>query len=140
MSLKQWDFITRFLHLGLAITVTAQIALSLIMHVPKPGREISWFAHTAFTWHMYVGVAAFFIVLVHWFWTAMVRSKVAMPHFFPWNQGSRQAVIQDIVGLGTLKLPKGGPRAGLPGLIHGLGFISVTFTEKLLWFCMLACN
>jgi cytochrome b561 len=122
-----WDLPTRLLHLGLALAVTAQLALSLVM--PAPG--VHHHRHTplqadSFEIHEWVGMATLGIVLAHWLWTAFARESVGLSRLFPWRSRARREVYSDLRGLGSRQLPHGGPRGGLPGLVHGLGLLAVS--------------
>lgn len=124
-GLKKWDRGTAWLHLGMALTVTTQLMLSLVMQTPKPDHA-NGLSQLFFTMHMWVGMAAFLIVLFHWFWVYFYNERHVMQHLFPWTASGFRNIMQDLRGLKNKQLPPGGPREGLPGFIHGLGFLAVT--------------
>lgn len=125
MTHDKWTVQTRWLHMGLALTVTLQLALSLIMEPPDE-KSASAVARAAFEAHEAVGVAAVIIVLVHWLWTLSSRADGGLVRLFPWNGAAWVEVKSDTVKLMNRHLPDGGARGGLPGFVHGLGFLAVT--------------
>ncbi len=131
IRLKHWDKKTSYLHFALALTVTLQIIIAYFMsHRP-----------TVFLLHEIDGWIIFFIVLFHWYFSYL--HKQITHHLLPWNKAGLLAIAQDLLGLIKMKLPKAGPRPGLPGLIHGLGLLAVTlmaFSGVVIFFCFLAGN
>ncbi len=115
IKLKYWDKSTSLLHLGLAITVTAQLLTSQLM-----SRNVA----NAFLFHEIFGLAAVCVVFLHWLWN--YSHKQNLRHLFPWNRTGLLAVAKDVKAIANRKLPPGGDRQGLAGLIHGLGFLAVT--------------
>lgn len=126
MDIRIWDKRTRLLHLGLSVTVTFQLFISLFMDLPKPEHVGSNGELLAFEFHEYAGMTAFAIVLLHWLWSAFHNGGEELRHLFPWNRQGRAEIGSEIRGLSQGKLPEGGPRGGLAGLVHGLGFLAVT--------------
>lgn len=121
----KWALPTRWLHLGLALTVSLQLMISLVMEPPDE-EHASALARAAFEAHEFVGIAAVLIVLAHWFWTIVAKGDAGLAHLFPWTGSAWAEVKTDISKLMNRELPDGGPRGGLPGLVHGLGFLAVT--------------
>jgi cytochrome b561 len=125
MAQDKWSVQTRWLHLGLAVTVTLQLAISLIMEPPDE-KDASAVAHAAFEAHEAVGIAAVVVVLAHWLWTLSSRADGGLARLFPWSGPAWQEVKADVAKLWSRRLPDGGARGGLPGLVHGLGFLAVS--------------
>ena len=125
MMQAKWSLPTRWLHIGLALTVSLQLLISLVMEPPDEEHATA-LARAAFEAHEAVGVTAVLIVLVHWLWSAMGKADGGLAHLFPWSGSAWTVVKADISGLMNRRLPDGGPRGGLPGLVHGLGFLAVT--------------
>ena len=121
-----WARQTRFLHFGLATTVTFQLFMSLAMEAPKAGRTRSAIESLSFEAHEWVGMAALAIVMAHWIWSLTARDNSNIRHLFPWGKKGLASVMQDLQGLMKMKLPEGGGRGGLPGFVHGLGFLAAT--------------
>jgi cytochrome b561 len=124
MLQSKWNGPALFLHGALAIGVTAQLILSLIM---GHGHH-TLLEKTAFFCHIYVGFTMLATVAAHWCWTFYDDIGIAgLPHLFPWGKQGRGAVFQDIKDLVCQrKLPTKGARPGLPGLVHGLGLLLIT--------------
>ncbi|MEO7558563.1 MAG: cytochrome b/b6 domain-containing protein [Gammaproteobacteria bacterium] len=123
---QQWDAGTRFLHLGLAITVSVQLLSSLILEMPKPSRPLTGFDALVFESHEWLGMTALAIVLLHWGWSLWANGGYGIRHLLPWNRAGRTGVMQDFTAIKKLDTPTGGPKAKLAGLIHGLGLLAVT--------------
>ena len=125
MVQSKWSLQTRWLHFGLAVTVSMQLALSLVMEPPIK-KSASALAHAAFEAHELVGIAAVLIVLAHWLWSLFSRGGVCLAHLFPWSGSAWAEVKADLRLLMDRQLPEGGSRGGLPGFVHGLGILAVT--------------
>ncbi|UCF90387.1 MAG: cytochrome b/b6 domain-containing protein [Desulfobacterales bacterium] len=96
MDTRIWDKRTKLLHLGLSITVTFQLFISLLMELPRPEHGGSGAGGLAFELHEYVGMTAFAIVLLHWLWSAWHNGGADLRHMFPWNRrGTRRGSIRN---------------------------------------------
>lgn len=126
MSANSWSLNTRFLHLGLVATVTAQLLISLVMVAPDHKGPL--LGKLAFEAHEVIGLAALGIVLMHWFWSIFSHADGGLRHLFPWQKKARQGVMHDIKTLIGGKFPAPGNKGGLVGFIHGLGLLAVTGT------------
>lgn len=124
-SVGKWSVQTRWLHIGLAVTVSLQLAISLIM-APPDEESATALARVAFEAHEFVGMAALIIVLAHWGWSLASHADGGLSHLFPWTGPAWDSVKSDIARLMKGQLPEGGPRGGLPGFVHGLGLLAVT--------------
>lgn len=134
-----WDRATRFLHMGLALTVSLQLLNSLVMEAPEPDHPLSGLEALVFHSHEWLGMTALAVVLLHWAWSLWGAGGVGMRHLFPWGAAERTAIAQELRGLLTLRLPPGGPKGKLSGLIHGLGILAVTgagLTGAVLFFAL----
>lgn len=125
MTRSQWSIQTRLLHLGLALTVSLQLMVSLVMEAPDH-EDASKLARAAFEAHEFIGLAALLIVVLHWLWSLSSRADGGLAHLFPWGGAALAQVKADTSALLKGRLPDGGPRGGLPGFAHGLGFLAVT--------------
>lgn len=125
MEQIKWSLPTRWLHAGLALTVSLQLLISLVMEPPDE-KDATALARAAFEVHEAVGVTAAVIVVLHWLWSTFDKANGGLAHLFPWRGAAWAEVKADVAGLMHRQLPRGGPRGGLPGLVHGLGFLAVT--------------
>ncbi|MHB8454555.1 MAG: cytochrome b/b6 domain-containing protein [Acidiferrobacterales bacterium] len=126
MNESGWDRPTRVLHLGLAVTVTVQLLVSLFMTPPGKSESHTALTQAGFVVHKWLGMAALIIVLGHWAWTTGKYGKAGLRHLFPWGRNGRREIAGDIRRLAARNLVDGGQRGGLPGLAHGLGLLAVT--------------
>lgn len=125
MKQDKWGLPTRWLHSGLAVTVSLQLIISLFMEAPDE-ESATALARAAYQAHEVVGITALLIVLAHWLWSMSNRAEGGLTRLFPWRDAAWAEVKSDVRLLLQRRLPQGGPRGGLPGLIHGLGFLAVT--------------
>ena len=125
MASQVWARQTRFLHFGLATTITLQLMLSLVMEGPGH-RNRSAAEALFFEAHEWLGMAALLVVIAHWIWSLSAGDNSNIRHLFPWGGEARRGLIADIALLKQMKLPEGGGQGGLPGFIHGLGFLAAT--------------
>jgi len=124
MKSNSWSLQTRFLHIGLVLTISAQLLISLIMSAPDDkGTAVS---KLAYEMHEIVGLTALAIVVLHWGWSIFSQADGGLTHLFPVSKQSRQLVIKDLKNLKQKKLPEVGQKGGVIGLVHGLGFLAVT--------------
>jgi len=108
----------KLLHFLLLSTVTFQMITGLM------GWLYGWFP---FEWHIIVGQILIVVLLLQWGWLMLSRSgRITLCYLFPLNPVGLRAIGQDIRGLSQGILPPSGPRAGLPGLVHGIFLLSVT--------------
>jgi len=121
-----WDRPTRFLHLGLALTVTIQLLVSLFMVPPGSHHPSTFLEHAEFLVHEWVGLCALCIVLAHWTWSILSSGSASLGHLFPFSRDGLRRIAVELRGLLSGRLARGGPRRGLPGLVHGLGLVAVS--------------
>ncbi|MGH8427210.1 MAG: cytochrome b/b6 domain-containing protein [Gammaproteobacteria bacterium] len=107
----------RRLHFAVAVLVTAQIVIGLTMS-PRQ-------TPTLFLSHQLIGLTIAALVLLHWLWL-FARERGQLEHLIPLRAPALRAVGYDLRGLLRGRLPAGGPRPGLPALIHGLGLLALT--------------
>ena len=125
MSQEKWNYQTRVLHFGMALAVTFQLFISLIMEAPDE-KDAGTIARLAMEAHELVGMTALLIVIAHWWGVQTKRVDGGLTRLFPFSGQAWIEVKEDLHRLSHKQLPEGGPRDGLPGLVHGLGFVAVT--------------
>ncbi|MEY2334299.1 cytochrome b/b6 domain-containing protein [Acidithiobacillus ferrianus] len=122
-----WNTGTRLLHGGMALTVSFQLLISLIMESPKPGRVLTSTQALSFELHEWVGLSAVAVIIAHWVWSALLtRDDSGFRHLFPWDAKGRAKLLAELRQIWRFQLPRGGPEGGLAGLVHGLGFLAVS--------------
>ncbi len=122
-----WNTGTRLLHWGMALTVSFQLLISLIMEQPKPGRVLTSTQALSFELHEWVGLAAVGVIIAHWVWSALLtRDDSGFRHLFPWDAKGRAKLLVELRQILRFQLPQGGTEGGLAGLVHGLGFLAVS--------------
>lgn len=126
MAQPVWDRGTRWLHGGLALTVSFQLFVSLVMEVPQPGLRPQPLGRLGFQGHEGAGVAVIVLVALHWIWSLSHDRGRPIRHLFPWGRLGRGEIAADLGNLRAGRLPPGGPAGGLAGFVHGLGFLAVT--------------
>ncbi len=122
---QQWDRATRFLHFGLAITVTLQLFNSLVIEKPEPGHPLSGFGSFMLDVHEWLGMSALVIVLLHWAWSIWGLGGYGVRHLLPWSKQGRNEIVTALRDALKGKMPPGGPKDKLAGVIHGLGLLAV---------------
>ncbi len=125
----KFDPFTRILHLLVAIGVTLQLALSLVMVAPKPDRaENVWYEA-----HEFFGTTLVVVISVYWVWIiarTVARDEPFM--LFPWfSPRLRQALIDDVKAtmndLAAKRLPSAQTVKPLPAAVQGLGLLLALF-------------
>ena len=124
--MNNWSYPTRLLHFSVAITVSLQLFVSLVMERPEPDEQVSAMADFFWEVHESVGVVAVLAIVLHWLWL-FISKDTGFHHLFPWGKAGRNQIMQDIAQIKNKQMLKGGPgSAGLVGLVHGLGFLAVS--------------
>ncbi|AOU98905.1 hypothetical protein BI364_13910 [Acidihalobacter yilgarnensis] len=125
--------------MGLFLTITAQLFLSLVMAGPDDKHQ-SFLEHSTLITHEYVGLVAATIILAHWLYLALAE-RITFEHLFPWSAAGIRSVISEVSGLLRGRLPDDNEQAGLAGFIHGLGLLLATamgFTGTVMYFLLQA--
>ena len=125
MQNTKWDSPTRLLHLGLVVTVSVQLLVSLVMEAPG-ARVHSALEMFAYQVHRYVGLAALAVVLIHWVWSFTTRGRATVRNLFPTTPQERARVMNEARGMLEKQLPDSETPGGVTGLVHGLGLLAVT--------------
>jgi cytochrome b561 len=121
-SPANWSQAIRRLHFSVALLVTIQIIIGLIMD-----RNTSWLLQT----HFYLGLTIAALVLWHWTWL-LTQERILLHHLFPWSPrrlAEAWGAIRDAL---KKTLPQSGPAgSSLVGLVHGLGLLALTAVAAL---------
>lgn len=123
-QVRPWSAPIRWLHLGLAGSVTIQLWLSLVMGSPGDAQGIT---AIALIFHELFGLLVLTFAVLLWLWLTRGHDGGWLRLFPIVNKKGRSAVGADLKGILQGRLPQGGARSGLPGLIQGLGLVIVTF-------------
>ncbi|MFZ5614260.1 MAG: cytochrome b/b6 domain-containing protein [Pseudomonadota bacterium] len=120
-----YDPTTRWLHLGLALTVSYQLFISLVMEGPEPGEPLRGMDALIFESHEWVGVAAFVLALAHLAWSLVGPAPVRWSTMLPLRAAQWRALKADLQSLRRLRLPWREEHSGLSALTHALGLLAV---------------
>ncbi len=116
-----WSLTLCRLHFSLATTATLQLLLSLRMDPKGEGWE-----KALFLVHQLDGLLVFTLVVFHWLWLAR-GDDGGIVRLFCWlTAAGRRAILDDLRALLRRRLPRGGPRMGLPAAVEGIGLSLVT--------------
>lgn len=121
------DRTTRWLHAALAVGITGQLLLSLVMEHPEHGRPAGGLPGFAFEVHENLGMAVLLVLLLHWLWQLTGHTARGLDHLFPWFSRERRAeLVADLrrtVSAGFRDLPDASP---LADSVHGLGILAAS--------------
>ena len=115
-SARDFDNTTKIIHLAMAIVLTLQMCIGLLVHDP----QTRFFLYL----HEYVGMLSALVIFVEWLW---IYTTSQFSVLFPWNRTGISLIVKDIKNLSRHVLPEGGDTVGLSGFWHGIGILSFTF-------------
>lgn len=122
-----YDRPTRWIHFGLGLVILSQLASSLFMVLPKPGRNLVPLEAGAFEVHRLIGMGAFYILAIHWFWILTGHLPEGVGHLFPWYSGERsKKVWEDAKPLLKFDISALPEKSALAGAVEGLGLLLTT--------------
>lgn len=132
---------TRWLHAGIALGVSVQLIVSLIMDIPKPGRPFVGLGAAAFEVHEITGMAVVALLFLHWLALFSGHIPLGLGNLFPWFSKQRLcAMTGEIKRQWTQRRPDDTQQASaLAGTVHGLGLLVTTLmaiTGTVLYFGM----
>lgn len=115
----------RILHLLLAAGISTQLALSLVMEVPKPGKPINVLGDFLFNVHANIGAALFAVLAIHWLLFVGGHARLGIGHFFPWFSRARLAILTQEVkqAASTQRLPDPDDHNAAASAFEGLGLV-----------------
>jgi len=125
----RYDRLTRWLHAGIALGVTAQLGLSQFMEAPddKDAELVTGLPLELFEVHESLGMALLALIALHWLWSLSGHVQGGIGHLFPWFSGERMAkVIAEAKEALQLKLPDPDVSNEMAGAVHGLGLLATT--------------
>jgi cytochrome b561 len=125
----RYDCTTRWLHAGIALGVTAQLGLSLIMQAPDDQDEVlaSGLPLQLFEAHEYIGMALLALLVLHWLWSLSGHVEDGFAHLFPWFSKEDMGKVT-VEAKEALKFRISDPDISnaLAGAVHGLGLLAAT--------------
>lgn len=123
-STPRWLKPTRWLHALIALSVTAQLLLSLTLVPPDELDGASALGKFSMESHEWIGLIAAGLLFTHWVWLLMSNSDVKLRNLFPWAPSSLKRIGTEVSYLiQNKKLPPAGEHGGVSGFIHGLGLL-----------------
>jgi cytochrome b561 len=125
----KYDRLTRLLHAGIALGVSAQLALSVFMDAPDDKDEIlaQGIPLLMFNAHANIGMAVLVLLVLHWLWSITGHVQDGFGHLFPWFSKQRISDVMAETGEAfKLKLPDPATNSSLAGAVHGLGLLAAT--------------
>ncbi len=127
-NLNQWSKITRWLHASIALSLTIQLVLSLVLVPPDEFDEAGSLGIWAMEGHEIIGLVAAGLLFLHWLWMFLPNNDVKLTNLFPFLKagGVQQIKSQIQYVMKEQKLPDASEHGGLAGLIHGFGILIAT--------------
>jgi cytochrome b561 len=117
----------RVLHALLAIAITFQLGVSLVMSHPSPKRPMPPAGALYFRWHEWVGLFALAVLVAGWAYRVIAWKRASQARLFPWiTLGGLRALMRearDFLSLRWTRIPQDG---ALAGTAHGMGLLLVT--------------
>jgi len=114
----------RLLHALIALTITFQLLVSLVMDHPHAKRPMTETGAFYFRWHEWIGVAAFAVLTLGWIYRIVKWQRESQGSLFPWTtSANRQALAAQTKQFLLLRwgqIPQDGV---LVGAVHGLGLL-----------------
>lgn len=125
----RYDRITRLLHVGIALGISAQLGLSLVMEAPDDKDEVlaSGLPLQLFEAHENIGMALLALIVLHWLWSLSGHVQGGFAHLFPWFCKERMGkVIAEAKEALKFKVSDPEVSNALAGAVHGLGLLAAT--------------
>ncbi len=132
---------TRWLHAGIALGVSVQLIVSLVMDIPKPGRPFTGLGAAAFEVHEITGMVIAALLLLHWLALFSNHIPLGLGHLFPWFSRQRLCSMTGEIKRqwAQRRLEDTQRMSALAGATHGLGLLVTTvmaITGAVLYFGM----
>lgn len=116
------SLVTRVLHLSVAVTIMAQLGLSLIMQSPSPSQA----GDNLFEIHEKVGLVANGILIAFWIWSVVRSGETRLVAFFPWLSPMQLRLVAADAKRVFAPLEHGQQERPFASAVHGLGLIIAT--------------
>lgn len=113
---------TKILHWLAALTIIAQLGLSLVMQSPGRNRPGDSF----FEIHEKVGIAATVILITFWIWSIARSGETRLVAFFPWLSIKQLGLVASDAKRILAPLQHGQNERPFASAVHGLGLIIAT--------------
>lgn len=132
---------TRWLHAGIALGVSVQLIVSLVMDMPKPGRPFTGLGAAAFEAHEIAGMVIAALLLLHWLALFSNHIPLGLGHLFPWFSRQRLSTMTGEIKRqwAQCRLEDSQQMSALAGATHGLGLLVTTamaITGAVVYFSM----
>ncbi len=116
------------MHALIAAAITAQLALTLVMDHPNAkGRPMTPAGAHWFSWHEWVGLFAFAVLVANWAYRAAVWKRQGQGRLFPWlTRDGRAALMRELRSFARLRWGEMPVDGALAGTVHGLGLALAT--------------
>ena len=125
----KYDRMTRWLHAGIALGISAQLGLSLLMEAPDDQDEVlaSGLPLQLFEAHENIGMALLALLVLHWLWSLSGHVQGGFGHLFPWFSKERMNKVKE-EAKEALNFKVSDPEVNnaLAGAVHGLGLLAAT--------------
>jgi len=123
----RYDRITRWLHAGIALGISAQLGLSLFMEAPDDKKLVTGMPLELFEAHESIGMILLIAIILHWLWSLSGHVDGGFGHLFPWFSKEHMGkVIDDSKQALKFNLPDPESSNALAGAVHGLGLLTAT--------------
>ena len=115
------DFFTRILHLGLAVFGLLAWATGEMADDYKNMEAYGYLLHS------WIGIGITFFISSRFIYGVLGPVHMRFNNWVPYNKERIKIVLEDITGLGHLRLPDRQPRQGLAALVEILGLLLFFF-------------
>ncbi|MEK6748866.1 MAG: cytochrome b/b6 domain-containing protein [Pseudomonadota bacterium] len=126
MSTPRFTRATKFLHFGLALSVTLQLLVAQIMEPPKPTKVRDTLEILGYELHEWIGMTAILFTVLHWLYSLRTRDDARLTVLFPWSGAKFAAIKDEVRALAHGQFSAPDQSGKLASLVHGLGFLAVT--------------
>lgn len=98
-SNPRYSLITRWLHLGLMLGISAQLLLSTFMEKPRPGVTRGALESLGFRLHEIIGIGLLPLVIIWFLWLFIRRNEAGVRELFPWFNGVQRKAFWEAAKL-----------------------------------------